>query len=72
MPSEEEGKKARKTKWNQFDKDKFKGLVQKGQLQWDGSTEHREEIRNNYWPSRNKETFRRNWNTTAAELRCTL
>ena len=48
MASEEEGKKARATKWNQFDEDKFKGLVQKGQLKWDGDAEHWEEIHNKY------------------------
>ena len=51
-----------------FDKDKLKGHFQKGQLQWDGSTEHLEEIRMKYWPSWNKETFCRNWNNLATEF----
>jgi hypothetical protein len=61
--------RARAKKWDDVEKDKFKQLVKKGELKWDGNAAHREAIRDKHWPGRNKETFRRNWNTSAAEFR---
>lgn len=72
MPIEEEAEGAvvvRAKKWDKAEKDKFKRLVKEGKLKWDGNAAHREEIRTKHWPGRNKETFRRNWNTSAAEFR---
>jgi len=68
-PAEEEKAGTRSRKWDAIEKDKFKRLVKKGILKWDGNPAHREEIRKAHWPDRKKETFRRNWNTSAAEFR---
>ena len=71
MPTEEEAEGAvvvRAKKWDKAEKYKFKGLVKEGKLKWDGNAAHRKEICTKHWPSRNKETFRHNWNTLAAEF----